>query len=395
MFFLFLFAAVINPIFSFPLAIILWRKYGRIKSGILSFWLAFAMGYIAYHAKSIYIGDLERYMEFLKFYKNTTLSNCYNLVYQQMYGFDLYFWFCAHFKDSRLLIGISGFILYFVFFYILLDYSKEQNISGSLTFILVFLAIMVEPFYTYISSLRSSITLCFAILAIYREFCKKQVDILTILLYILSTQFHEAGTIIVAMRLLYFIPLKNKKNFNFILTVFVILFGIGIFSHFQGIYNFGNILNKAHEYSVGGNAVNTKWANNVRSSLFFNTYKLYFLSITGVILFKYYTKKLYINSIPELFFLWTSIILGMIFFPTSIYLRYLTPFIPMIVIMVYEIFISKNNINIKQHNKNFHKQIIVVYLIVGAIFHFYNLKSSIVDINNFLFSISKGFLNFI
>lgn len=334
---------MLNPLLAFPIALNGFTK--RRKPIICAVLMAFTMAYVAYYYQSRYVGDLERYVNLLSLYRGIPLSDCFDRFYSGLYALDVFFWFSSRLSDARLLVMIVAFILYFITFYILLDYfSRREDLETKHIIVIITLTIALLPFYDYISSFRSSLALSFGAVALYREYVKGKRSVISYLLYVLPVLFHLAGAFIIVIRLAMLIKGKKQYFIWAIIGILVALLGSGIFNGFRFIGGFfADISDKMLEYSAYGNMMNSAWFQAVRSSLTASLKKALCAEVLLLVAWKGITTndakqnedetaKLHKVGICS-----SLIILGMMFFPTTIYARFYMGLMPFTILSIYQI----------------------------------------------------------
>lgn len=332
---------IINPLLAIPATI--YDYIRRRRPFLCSAILAAAMAYVAYYYQSRYVGDLERYMNLLVLYRGIPLSECFDRFYTGLYALDVFFWLCARFADGRMLVVCTAFILYFNTFYVSLDYLGEHenmdtfHIIGVIVFIFTLL-----PYYSYLSSIRSSLALSFGTVAIYREFIKRKKGLAGYLLYVLPVLFHLAGTIVILLR--FALLIKGKKRYYIwaVGGLLLALSGSGLFNsaRYIGVI-FSELSDKMVEYSAYGTMMNSAWFTAVRSSVVTYLQKGLCTIVLGMVIWNAKDNATQdendsrIKSMSQIGTCLSLIILGMIFFPTTIYLRFFAGLFPLILLSAY------------------------------------------------------------
>lgn len=332
---------VINPLLSIPLTVFDFVK--RRKPFLCSVIIATAMAYVAYYYQSRYVGDLERYMNLLGQYKGIPFSQCFNTTYSGLYALDMLFWLCAKFTDGRMLVVLTAFILYLITFYVSLDYLMEQEnidayyIIGVIAFIFTLL-----PYYYYLSAVRSSLALSFGTLAIYREYVKGKKNLGSYLLYALPALFHLAGVIVILLR--FALLLTGKKRYIIWAAggILLALMGSGIFNGARYVGGvFSDLSEKMIEYSAYGEMKNSIWFIAVRSSVVTYLQKGICAIVLGIVIWNVWdlndkgNKAVRVDSMSRIGICLSFMILGMVFFPTTFYLRFFEGLFPIILLSAY------------------------------------------------------------
>lgn len=332
---------ILNPLLVIPVTVSDYiRRHKPISCAML---LAGVMAYIAYFYQSRYIGDIERYMKLLSLYRDIPMAECFNRFYSGLYAFDFLFWICAKFSDERWLVVITSFLLYFNTFFVVLDYLKDsEEITPEYVISAIAFIFFLLPFYSYISSIRSSLSLSFGTLALYNEYIKGKKGILGYLLYALSLFFHLSGAFIVLVR--FALVLKGKKRFIIWTAggVMLALLGSGIFNsakYFGGILS--SISEKLIEYSAYGPMMNSRWYLAVRSSIATYVQKGICAAVLIIIIWNEQDENRKDESrsmhkrMSQIGVCISLIVLGILFFPTTFYLRFFTGLFPVILLSAF------------------------------------------------------------
>lgn len=375
----------LNPVFGLPIVITDYiRSRKPFRSSIL---IGIIYSYISFFARSIYAGDLERYMVGLNNYKGRGLIDCIiNSNYSWLVSDNVFFWVCSHFRNERIMIVLTTFILYFISYYII--FNVIQNSTTEIMREMLLLSITILPFYLFISSLRSSLGISFCTLALYFDLCKDK-NIGALMLYTIGILFHPAAIAIVLLRILYLFCRDKIYLWTMIVFIIVVILGLG-FVHLSPNINgpIGDFAKMIMDYSSSGQLQNSKWAEQVRSSIFSNVWKAFWVCVIFFCLIRNDLKKknkLYrFDNLISFSFLYCTMVLGMMFFPTAIYMRYITGGFPLIIALL-----SKKN-----SNYNIKNAFVVTSAIsiIGLLFQLYSF-ASMIDLNDFLIGVFKGIFN--
>lgn len=336
---------IINPLFSTPLFLL--DYWQRRKPVFSAFMLALVMGYIAFYAESKYIGDLERYMEMLSSYRDIPFIQCFDRIYSRLYVMDIIFWLCAKFSNPRMFVSVAAFILYFIVFYITFDFSKQSSLGKDNSRFLFLILVFMLPFYYFLSSTRSSLALIVGILAIYQDVYKNNKKPLVFILYVIPIMIHQASVVILLLRLLWFLPEKTRKIVTGIVIVLILMMGLGVFNFAEGLIGYDlnfltDALNKAIGYSAYGTEQYSIWQTNLRNGLYSQTLKLYYAVVLVFIIIPNNNSE--VESDRNIIKFTRSaalLVLALMFYPTGLYLRFVTGFCVFIVITAYIKYKSK------------------------------------------------------
>lgn len=387
----------INPILIIPTSLYLYK--GKRRSSITAFWLSFAFGYLAYWAQAYTFGDIERYMQLLPMYHAAGFVNSLNFNYEGLVGINLLFWCCSQFNNPRILVFIAAFIMYYNIFYVVFHYCEKEKVSYRNTLLLVFFIMMTQPMYKFISSIRSSIALSIISIALFREYYECKRDGKTYTLYILGILFHDGALAIVALRIIFTFLKKYKKLF-----CCLILMGLFLVSRSRIILlylpqnRFTRAVGKIVSFSSEGTQSSIRWAQIMKNSLLARTYQVYTLIAFALILYIYIinqrkdvkkTKNYYDFIIIIMFF-----IIGMMFFSTSLYIRYVSGMFPLIITLAYKVCIEPTEGKISSGKYSLSQVAFILLAIIGVVLQIYDLSNS-VELTTYFGRILKGVLNFI
>lgn len=285
------------------------------------------------------------------------------------------------------MIVLTTFILYFISYYII--FNVIQNSATEIMRGMLLLSITILPFYLFISSLRSSLGISFCILALYFDLCKNKKNIGVLMLYTIGILFHPAAIAIVLLRILYLFC--RDKIYLWAMTVFIIvvILGLGFVRLSPNINGpIGDFAKMIMDYSSSGQLQNSKWAEQVRSSIFSNVWKAFWVCVIFFCLIRNDLKKkdkLYqFDDLISFSFLYCTMVLGMMFFPTAIYMRYITGGFPLIIALL-----SKKKVNYNSKNTFV---VTSAISIIGLLFQLYSF-ASMIDLNVFLIGVFKGIFN--
>lgn len=153
--------------------------------------------------------DLVRYMQMLDLYKGKSLSESFNLVYQNLYAVDIYFHIISSLGNAQLLPAISVFLFYFIAFYIIQDYRMKSGIKKIDYMICSAFVACTIIFCSIVNGIRWPLSFAIFILAFYREIVQGKKNWITWVYYIIALLFHFSTIVLLILRLLLFV--KNKK----------------------------------------------------------------------------------------------------------------------------------------------------------------------------------------
>ena len=357
---------MINPLLSIPISIYNFLK--QRSPFLCSVMLSTAMAYVAYFYQSRYVGDLERYMSLLALYKGIPLHACFDRVYSGLYALDIFFWICAKFTDERMLVVFTAFILYFCTFYVSLDYLNQFECIGDFHIVgVIILIFTLLPYYSFLSSIRSSLALSFGSLALYIEYVKGKKNLTAWALYILPILFHLAGSLVIFLR--FALLIQGRKRYLIWATggLILALMGTGLFnsvSYLNGVFT--DLSDKIVEYSAYGSMKDSEWFISVRRSIITYLQKGLCAAVLAMVICNAKDERnsdenewdeseldenewdeseldenelaennINAKKMSEVGVCLSSIMLGMLFFPTTFYLRYFTGLFPFLILSAY------------------------------------------------------------
>lgn len=183
---------------------------------------------------------------------------------------DLLFYYISR-TDKYLLAFITGFTVYFIFSYIIVDYIKEydSNLRCGEVLGFIIISISIIPIFNIIVNVRNVISFAFVTLAIYRDIYKKNRNIFTILFYAIAIGIHISALIPIVVRLICKFVTKFR-TVAVIIGIFLTNIIDSLYRHHIFLANgiisglFNNLINKAYYYinwNDGG------WATEIENSL--------------------------------------------------------------------------------------------------------------------------------
>lgn len=334
-----IFVMLINPLLAIPFA---FRDYLESRRPApCALCISFAMGYLAFYSESRYIGDLERYIQLLDKYREVPFFKCFDIFYSRLYLMDIFFWICSRFSNPRMLAVMVALVCYYCVLWIVLDFSREMDSDDEETKIITISVLCIIPFYSFIGAARSSVSIVLGAVALYRDVIKKKHDVLNLLLYLAPVFIHQAGIVAVLVKIIDILPGKAKKIITIAAMIILVCIGSGLF-FFPRLTMFkegiiGSAVDKVFEYSEFGTQQYSAWAIAVRNGLFPRVRKIFFaLPLVSIVLVRLHL-TLNVEEDTSLSFIISSLIIGMFFFPTEIYLRFIMGFMDFIILGVYSI----------------------------------------------------------
>lgn len=295
--------------------------------------------------------DIVRYIQMLQLYRGKSLVESFNLVYDNLFSVDIWFYILSRFKDNQLLPATSLFVFYFISFYVLSDYRIRKGISNTRFISYAIFTILAINLGCVLNAFRSNIAFIVFFLAIYRELIQNKKNIVTYLLYVFSFFMHFAVLALITLRIILLI--KNKKLLvgSSILIVFMpkileiignitVNLSTGNAALDQVIY-FINRANMYFRWSEGG------WADKVRNSGYYKVERAYYLAIVLFIVYVSYIsyKKAKRKFMIEISMLERYQIFGIMYLAMTLitflitapeYNRFVTPFLPFASVILFD-----------------------------------------------------------
>lgn len=281
--------------------------------------------------------------------KNANITN---------YSTAIYFFIIAKIGIYDLLQTGASLIFYSIVFYIVYDYSKENNISYKSIAGCIAFFMLNGQFVELISGIRTLIGFSIFALCIYREFFKKKNILSNIILYLIAIGFHNAIIPLFIIRIFYLLIQKENKKLKKALNLFVFIIILFVFYRFGAPY-LESAINRGNLY-LNNDIYVQKWEYIV---------SFIRVALLTFILFTCNTKKLNIELKNYRLFLIVLLIFDCAFFyEYTIFHRY-SIFIS-IVIIPFVLLFQKNNESSGRYNISVNKLIyyILLFMIVALCF---------------------------
>lgn len=233
-----------------------------------SLFLALAMGIIAYNFNPIGHPDLVRYFEIIGYAKNTSLTDYFKLIGDNLFVTNTAFWIAGNMDKPHLIPAISTFIVYFTAFSISADYAmlvrKEKHVWK-----VILIQFLCLNYSSIFMNVRNICAFAIVIFAVYLELIRNKPILSVVYLYIIACFIHESGTILVAIRfLIYFF--RNNIIFGVILSALIptaINYLGPNYLLFRRYGALGNILSNLILTSYRAMYSTSTWANTVMTSM--------------------------------------------------------------------------------------------------------------------------------
>ena len=358
---------LILPIISTPIIIaVLILKKNQYKFIIPL--LCINMSIIAFNTKPLVTDDLTSYFSLLRNMKNFGLYFVNNISeFRQFPTINYFFYMISLTNNFHLLPAITIFFVYFVYLYIIFNYSNKEYMNKFSIFIGVLFLLSIVPIYEIISGIRSQFGCAILIIAIYRDIIKKKRNFITIFLYVLAFFTHSSITILIFLRLIIVVYKKFSKVVLGLIIIFWPLY-INLINSmlnlFSGIPIFNIVNKKLFEYTGTGKG-ELNWSIDI---LIFRLSICILIMLCTIILQKY--KKKSINMFIDFIQIVICFTIGAILFSyVHIAIRF-TSFIftiaPIIII---------NTINVLNNKyKLFLASIFIILSLAGIYYQFLTLS---------------------
>lgn len=203
------------------------------------------MGYFFIPAQA---HDLSRLFIDMHNYDNYSINTFIPILLKSIrYSRDLLYFIVAKSHLDGLLPLSAVLISYSCIFYILYDYSKENEISMKSVARALFFIMLASNFGDTISGIRSMCAFSICAYCIYSELYKTKSFVNDLLLYFIAIGFHSVSIPIILIRTMFLLIQKEKKVISrfFNIAILIIIIFIGL--------RYGNIiieeaLNKGTDY---------------------------------------------------------------------------------------------------------------------------------------------------
>lgn len=263
---------LLSVLYLVVVIIIFLTKYDD-KNWFKYMWLLVIMIFIVAY---VYMPTLDRGSDFYSYFDQ--IQNCRNHSFQEVndyYTFNwkdnlilrnFIFWITGNFLNPHILFAISVAIVYGIGFYIIENYSKNQNFLSN-SWIVIFLQFMELPFFGILTNVRNVFAFSIIIFATYRDVIQHKRNITTFILYILPIFYHSSALILVLIRLI--IPIIKRIKYLILILIFFLPGIINLlYSKITSLPVFlAPLINKSYNYL--NNDIATEWGNIVATSGFF------------------------------------------------------------------------------------------------------------------------------
>lgn len=216
--------------------------------------------------------DTYRYYSLIERMGKLSFSDAvFFLGYEGHYVLNVWFWLAGLTGQPSIVAFITVAVVYGISGYITCDYAERCSKIDLIPSILL-VQFFLLPYFSIINNIRNVTAFSIICLAIYRDISKKQINFVTILLYVIPCFIHATAITLVLLRLLF--PMAKRHP---LLTIFIAVFASSIIDiAYQNISMFGGnsliaqYIIKAYRYSSDeyaatgyGATYKTYWWNNI------------------------------------------------------------------------------------------------------------------------------------
>lgn len=233
----------------------------------------FIMAVIAYSITPNYVCDLTRYFEYMDYCRTLPIQESLSWADDGLIVKNFLFWFIGHLDDNHLLPALAVGSLYGVTAYIAIDSAKENKRN---LYIVLLLQICMLPLFEATSNVRNMLAFSLIILAVYRDLVKKNLDILTIVLYIAPCFIHMTGIVIILIRISTIVA-KRYPKITVISMVALPTMTIELYEHTLGAVipgNIGKIITRAINKAYSSTLSTSVYAETMKNSGYVNACRL-------------------------------------------------------------------------------------------------------------------------
>ena len=333
--------------------------------------------------------DLVRYIEMVEKYRFLSLSESFNLCYDNLYVLDIWFWCIAKIGDYQLLPATSVFVFYFIEIYMITDFKIRKNLRNSVYMMGLIMVLFIVNFTAIVTNIRNIMAFSVFLMGIYREYVQEKRNILTYSLYIIPCFIHPSTYMLVFIRICLWLFYKVPK-YLFIVVMALPLFLKQIISIFE-VLNISpaalTLLKRGEMYFLwdeGG------YATQIINSGSAQVFKLYYLFLTvyyfGMLIAIARKRKSGKREESVKLFLILYLLFSITAFQitTPMYLRFVMPFISVGVMIYFEFYMQNKK---RRSMWNLLTFVANVSLIVGGIaMNIYRLKG-FMDMGDYFFNI--------
>ena len=171
---------------------------------VIAFDIALALAILSYMWIPSEEYDLYRYYSWMDNMQNLKGSKLINYLYTSR-GEPLtmtYFYIISKTNNYSLLQFFPTLIVYFIIFYMIIDYVTEKKYNRTMILIMCLLFVSLYKFILLPSGIRSTFGLTLFSLGLYLEYIKRNKKWYIKLLYILSLTIHNGTIILLLIRIL-------------------------------------------------------------------------------------------------------------------------------------------------------------------------------------------------
>ena len=219
--------SLVCPALAFVFIVLYFRKTKNSALSALLFGLMMAAVFYGYRADSG--ADIYRHMQWLNFYKNIPLIQCFDAGhYKNMYIWDFWCWIISRFDSPYLLQASGALVTYSLSSYIVFDTIKRNAAkSETLVFALLFLIGLLKT-RDVVLGIRSAAAYALLSFAVYRATVQKKNLLGCLLIAMMASFIHLSAGQFLLIFLFVLIFRKDYRKVAFVL--FILAVGIGALS---------------------------------------------------------------------------------------------------------------------------------------------------------------------
>lgn len=139
----------------------------------------------------------------------------------------LYFWIVGQLHLKSMLPAITAFVHYLLIFSCIWDYAKRNSCSQESVGLALFMYMVIGSFVSTISGIRSYLAFAMIARAVYLEWSRNRLPIVTAPYYLLAIGMHPAAALLAILRFV-MLPFERRSGryafyFSLVCTFFIVL----------------------------------------------------------------------------------------------------------------------------------------------------------------------------
>lgn len=191
---------------------------------------------------------------------------------------NILYYIFASIGNYHLWTFTATFICYSIMFYIITDYSTIKEISSKQYWIMIALVILFYNNILALTGVRNNFAMMIYLLAVYKEFFRKDKNFLYKLLYIIPCFIHMSMALGIVLRIiLIFYKKPNKKYIIALLIVYAVSPAIvlNIATKLNGTAMFSDLYDKTITYSENGANILNNTYNLIKMIAFIDLFIIF------------------------------------------------------------------------------------------------------------------------